>query len=126
MKTDIDKKNLVYGQKTEYTYTTVAGDDAGTMVKGRFTFNDQAALEKLEYLESKNGEWYEFSGDFGPETGFPLIDGTSRFRATFQKAGTYTVSAQMVRVDDDSVVCQTEAQVQVVYVNGTLLEVSGS
>ena len=120
LSTDIGTKTFRVGASEEFTFTTTAGDDAGTMVKGRFTFSDPDALETLEYLESKNGEWYEFSGDFGPETGFPLIDGTSRFRATFQKAGTYTVSAQMVRVDDDSVVCQTEAQVQVVYVNGTL------
>ena len=120
LSTDIETKTFRVGASEEFTFTTTAGDDAGTMVKGRFTFSDPDALETLEYLESKNGEWYEFSGDFGPETGVPLIDGTSRFRATFQKAGTYTVSAQMVRVDDDSVVCQTEAQVQVVYVNGTL------
>ena len=120
LSTDIGTKMFRVGASEEFTFTTTAGDDAGTMVKGRFTFSDPDALEKLEYLESKNGEWYEFYGDFGPETGFPLIDGTSRFRATFQKAGTYTVSAQMVRVDDDSVVCQTEAQVQVVCVNGTL------
>ena len=118
--TDIETKTFRVGVATEFTFSTVANDDAGTMVKGSFVINDPSALEKLEYLESQDGNWYEFYGDFGPATGFPLIDGTSRFRATFSKAGTYSVTAQMVRVEDGSTVCSKSAQVSVPWVHGQL------
>ena len=118
--TDIGTKTFRVGVATEFTFSTVANDDAGTMVKGSFVFSDPSALEKLEYLESKDGNWYEFYGDFGPATGFPLIDGTSRFRATFSKAGTYSVTAQMVRVENGTTVCSTSAQVKVPWVSGQL------
>lgn len=111
--TDIEEKVFYVGTAAEFTFTTTANDDANTMVRGSFSFSDPDAIEKLEYLESKDGNWYEFNGDFGPETGFPMIDGTSTFRATFNKAGNYTVTASMKTVDNDTELCSVEADVVV-------------
>lgn len=111
--TDIGDKIFMVNEATEFTFTTTANDDANTMVRGAFKFSDPEAIEKLEYLESKNGQWYELSGDFGPETGFPMIDGTNKFRATFKKAGNYTVEVMMKDVKDNKVLCSLESDVRV-------------
>ena len=114
--TDIGEKEFFVGTATEFTFTTTANDDLGKMVKGSFVFSDPSAIKKLEYKESKDGEWYQFYGDFGPATGFPMIDGTSQFRVTFAKAGIYTVEAHMKTVEDGSVLCSTT---ETVVVSGT-------
>ena len=98
--TDIGEKTFVVGETTGFTFTTAANDDAGKYVLGTFEFSDPSAVEKLEYLESQTGTWYEFYGDFGPVgTGFPMTDATSQFRVSFNKAGDYTVKASMVTAD---------------------------
>lgn len=113
LSTDISEKDFTVGEATEFTFTTTANDDAGTMVIGSFEFSNPEAIEKLEYLESKDGQWYEFYGDFGPATGFPMSDATSTFRVTFKEAGNYTVTASMKTVEDGTVLCTTTANVTV-------------
>ena len=74
------------GEATEFTVSTTGGDKAGTMVIGTAEFDGAEAVEKLEYYEVKDGNWYEFTGEsFGPAGGFPLSDATSRFRVTFKE-----------------------------------------
>ena len=116
--TDIGEKTFTVGQTepTEFTFTTTANDDAGTKVVGTSNFSDPDAIEKLEYLETNGehaGEWFEFTGDFGPSTGFPMMDATSTFRATFKKAGTYTFTASMKSVATGEVLCSTEVTFKV-------------
>ena len=108
--TDIDSQKFVVGEPTEFTFSTVANGDAGEMVKGTSNFSDTDAIEKLEYYEVKDGNWYELKGDFGADTGFPMSDATSTFRATFKKAGTYTFTASMVKADDNSELCRKEVE----------------
>ena len=108
--TNIDKQKFVVGEPTEFTFTTTANDDANTMVIGTSNFSDADAIEKLEYLESKDGKWYEFKGDFGPSTGFPMTDATSTFRVTFKKGGNYTFTASMKKVDGGDVLCSTNVK----------------
>ena len=114
LSTNIGEKTFEVGNSTEFTFTTTANADANVMVRGAFVFSDPDAIEKLEYLETDNGMWYEFSGEFGPESGFPMIDGTSTFRATFKKAGNYYLTASMKTVSDGTVLCTTTANVNVV------------
>lgn len=113
LSTNIGSKTFYVGETTEFTFTTTANDDAGKMVLGSFVFSDPSAIEKLEYLESQDGNWYEFSGDFGPVGGFPMIDGTSTFRVTFNKAGSFTLTATMKMADGSGDVCSTQATVTV-------------
>jgi len=113
LSTDISEKVFNVGEAAEFTFTTTANDDAGTMVIGSFEFSNPDAIEKLEYLESKDGQWYEFYGDFGPATGFPMSDATSTFRVTFKEAGNYTVTASMKTVEDSTVLCSTNADILV-------------
>ena len=114
LSTDIDQKVFNVGKATEFTFTSTANDDAGTMVVGSFDFSDPSAIEKLEYLESKDGNWYEFNGDFGPATGFPMSDATSRFRATFKKAGDYSVTVSVKNVDSGDVLCSITEDVKAI------------
>lgn len=114
--TDIGDKVFVAGaeEPVEYTFSTVAGDDAGMLVKGYVDF-DLPAL--IEYYEVKDGNWYEFKGgEFGPKTGFPLSDATSKFRAKFNAGseGTYDYSVNIKSVDDGSVICSVNATITVI------------
>lgn len=120
LSTDIDQKLFNVGQATEFTFTTTANDDAGTMVLGSFEFSDPSAIEKLEYKESKDGNWYEFKGDFGPSTGFTMSDATSKFRVTFNKAGTYSVIFSIKKVDGGNVLCSVTKDVMVIKTASTL------
>lgn len=113
LSTNISEQTFIVGEPTVFEFETVANDDANTLVKGAFVFSDPDAIEKLEYLESKDGNWYEFNGDFGPESGFPMINGKSSFRVTFNKIGNYTVTASMKTVEDGTVLCSTEETVVV-------------
>ena len=107
--TDIEDKTFTVGVPTEFTFTTTAGSDAGKMVNGTAIFSNPDVIEKLEYYEVKDGNWYEFTGDFGAPSGFPMSDATSRFRVTFKEAGEYTFTASMVEVGTENVLCSTEA-----------------
>ena len=78
------------------------------MVVGTSNFSDPNAIEKLEYYEQSNGQWYELSGEFGPATGFPMYDASSKFRVTFKTAGNYSFTASMKRVDNGEVLCSTD------------------
>ena len=102
------------GVPTEFTVTTTAHDDAGELVRGFFTLSDSEAIEKLEYFETQDGRWYELEGAFGPESGFPVADLTSRFRVTFGKAGSFDLRIELRRVADDAVVCAAEGKAEAV------------
>ena len=73
------------GEPTKFTFTTTANDDADTMVIGTSNFSDADAIDKLEYFEPTDGQWHELKGDFGPSTGFPMSNATSKFRVTFKR-----------------------------------------
>ena len=110
LSTNMNTLDFVVGTPTEFEFTTVAGSKAGTMVKGHSEFDNQDALEKLEYYEVQDGTWKEFpGGDYGPAEGFPLADATSKFRATFSKAGTYTFTAYVYSVEDGQRIAECEA-----------------
>ena len=97
---------FVVGEPAEFTVSTTGGDDAGTMVKGTFTY-DATKVEKLEYFETADNTWRDLTGNsFGPPTGFPLTDATSKFRVTFKESGTFDVTIQLVAVDGGAVVLE--------------------
>lgn len=101
------------GEAKEFEVTTTGGSKADTMVMGSFDFAEFAdAVDKIEYLESKNGQWYVLPGtEFGPPvTGFPLKDATSKFRVTFKKAGTYNFTVNVKAVADGKVVLTEEVE----------------
>ena len=97
---------FVVGEPAEFTVSTTRGNDAGTMVKGVFTY-DATKVEKLEYFETADQTWRDLTGNsFGPATGFPLSDATSRFRVTFKESGTFNVTIQLVAVDGGDVILE--------------------
>ena len=97
---------FVVGEPAEFTVSTTRGNDAGTMVKGVFTY-DATKVEKLEYFETADNTWRDLTGNsFGPAAGFPLSDATSRFRVTFKESGTFNVTIQLVAVDGGDVILE--------------------
>lgn len=113
--TDVGEKTFVVGEATEFSFSTVANDDAGIMVVGSGNFSNPEAIEKLEYYEVKNGEWYELpeGSDFGGGNGFPMADATSTFRVTFKTPGIYSFTVSMKKVEDGEVLCEVEATARV-------------
>ena len=98
------------GEAQEYTVSTTGGSKTGTMVKGYFKA-DNANIAKIEYYETADGNWYELTGDsFGPQSGFPLGDFTSKFRVTFTEAGCVNATIQIKAVDNDAVLAETTAE----------------
>lgn len=78
---------VVSDQPVEFSVTTSQTNLDGAMVRVKLDRNGATQEDvKIEYLEPRDGIWYELTGDFfGPESGFPFINGTSKFRATFLK-----------------------------------------
>ncbi len=116
--TNIGSQKFYNGLAQEFTFGSIANGDAGTIILGHFEFSDPSAIAKLEYYETNPayGEgWHEMKGnDFGPvDTGFPMTDANSRFRVTFNKSGTYTVTVSAIRFIDRSVVARTTQTVVV-------------
>jgi len=107
---------FVVGQATEFTVSTEANDYEGLMVVGTGGLSNPEAIGKLEYYEVNDGNWYELPAgtDFGPATGFPLQDATSRFRVTFETAGEYEVEFQILNAETRDVVAESETTLTVV------------
>jgi len=86
------------------------------MVVGTGGLSNPEAIGKLEYYEVNDGNWYELPAgtDFGPATGFPLQDATSRFRVTFETAGEYEVEFQILNAETRDVVAESETTLTVV------------
>lgn len=102
---------FVEKETDEFTVTTKANDDAGRMVRAYFTLPEGC---EAEYYEVNDGKWYPLPNVYGPESGFPIADITSRFKASFLKSGTYTVSVEFRAEDDDTVIGSKEIEVKVI------------
>ena len=107
LSTDIASKTFTVNVPTEFTFSTVANDDAGKTVVGSSNFSDPTAIAKLEYYEVANDTWYDLNGNFGGGIGFPMSDATSRFRVTFNRAGNYSFTATMNLLDGGAELCNT-------------------
>ena len=60
-------------------------------------------LQSVEYYEVRDGKWYSLEGSFGaPGAGFPVNDASSKFRAAFKTAGTYTIEYKIVKASDET------------------------
>lgn len=94
---------FVVGQPAEFTVTTVANDDAGKLVRAYFTIPEGVSAE---YYEIQDEKWYPLPNEYGPTNGFPVVDATSHFRATFDAAGTYTVGIDFKTVPDGEVLAR--------------------
>ena len=68
----------------------------------------------MEYYEINDGTYHPLTGNqFGPSSGFPLIETSSSFRATFTAAGTYTFKIDIKTVSDKAVIASTTFTVNV-------------
>lgn len=104
-------EQITVGTATEFTVSTIPGDYTG-MVKGKSQISSGAELiQKLEYYETAgDAGWKDLTGDsFGPSTGFPMMEATSRFRVTAKSAGEIAFHVDVVEVDGGAVVCSTDA-----------------
>lgn len=108
--TDVEFKT---GELFEFTFTTTPNDDAGKMVRGYFEFSDISAIEVLQYMESKDGLWYDMTDSFGPDSGFPMMSATSRFRVKFNKPGKYSLKAYMKEIETEDILCEVSYEINV-------------
>lgn len=113
LETNIDELDFIVGVPQEFTYSTIANDDAGVMIVGASDFSDPDAIAKLEYYEPNTSTWYELNGEFGGGAGFPAADATSKFRVTFAKAGEYEFTSVVKTVEGEKVLASVEATAKV-------------
>ena len=112
----VDKPDVfTVGQTEEFSISTTGGSKAGTMVKGFSTVTGDTSIAKIEYYETADGKWYELTGDsFGPQSGFPLGDFTSKFRVTFKEAGSVNAKIEIKTTDGKDVLAETTAEFKAV------------
>ena len=125
--TTIGECKFFTGEATEFTVTTNVSEGAEQKtVVGAFELYDSEGnkienveeikeIVTLKYQEYPSGEWLEFYGEFGPATGFTMMDGvSSTFQATFHKEGTYTVKVYIKEATAErDVVCSVEKIISV-------------
>lgn len=123
IETNLDEIAFVVDKATEFTVSSIANDDAGKMARGYFDFSNPNAIEKLEYYETASGYegWIELEEVFGKESGFPIINGTSKFRVTFNATGEYNVDISLKDPYDSNIIyCATSANISVAS-NGSII-----
>lgn len=102
------------GEAQDFTISTEVPDGyEEVIVLGDGVISDESAIEKLEYFEVKNSTWYELETMFGEPTGFPLKNATSKFKVTFNKAGEYTVTYGVKKVDGGEVIAENTIKIKV-------------
>lgn len=81
-------------------------DAATTKVRAKVTFTKgDTSKVNLQYKEGEEFKGLTFVDNttfFGPEAGFPFIDGTSNFKVDFSEAGTYEYKIEIVTVTEDA------------------------
>ena len=115
-------EQFTVGETQEFTITTTANLEAGTIVRGYGSITALDAsdasdiIEKAEYLEVEDGNWYELPDDFsfGPEEGFPLMDITANFRISFKEAGEYRLVFKIVSVSDGATITENSTLIEIV------------
>jgi glycine cleavage system regulatory protein len=104
------------GVQQEFIVKTVANDDAGRMVRAYFDIPAGVAVEYQEQnpAHPDYGKWFPLEGVFGPSTGFPVMDvDDSKFRATFDTAGDYSITIEFKEVDTGEVLATYVMEVTV-------------
>lgn len=99
------EEKYVINTPTEFTVTTTKGDHEEIMVKGTAEITaGKENIQKLEYYETAgDAGWKDLSIEdiaFGPSSGFPLMDATSKFRVTFKTAGSTSVNVWLYEASD--------------------------
>ena len=107
------KDSYYVGDVAEFSIKTVVPTPYNNplYVKGLGILSGDDCVE-LEYLEGT--EWKPLVGsEFGPATGFPLMNTESKFRAKFVKAGSASYVINIVDVLNDGVVATTNKSIKV-------------
>ena len=125
MEVSAEVEPFTVDEQQEFVVKTVANDDADRMVRAYFDIPEQATVEYQEQQDGHpgEGEWFPLDDVFGPSTGFPVMDvDDSKFRATFDTAGNYTITIEFREVDSEEVLAAYEMEVTVVVpeFNGTV------
>jgi hypothetical protein len=117
MEVSAEVEPFTVGVQQEFIVKTVANDDTGRMVRAYFDIPNEATVEYLEQdpEHPQHGEWLPLDGGvFGPSTGFPVMDvDDSKFRATFDTAGDYSITIEFKEVGTGEVLATYVMEVTV-------------
>lgn len=106
------KSEVVAGETQDFNVTTAVNSYAANLeadkkpvvVKVTLTDGDKQNVA-LQYEEA--GTYHDWALDdngsaiYGPQTGFPFTDATSKFKVTFNAAGTYSYKLEVMTVESD-------------------------
>ncbi len=113
-----NRNGVLINNQASFSVTTAAGSESNRMVKGRIVLANaaQASDITLSYFDGMNWQPLSFSNgvaEFGPATGFPLSNASTNFRVTFASAGTYAYTLEIVDVNTNQVLANSNEQVVV-------------
>lgn len=104
---EVEMPVFVAGQEQEFEMSVIANEHAGILSRAYFTIPEGMTNLKYQEMNPEHPqylEWFELKGNaFGPASGFPLMDGTGSFRATFEQPGTYEVTVEYRTMDTEEV-----------------------
>ncbi|MGI6468327.1 MAG: hypothetical protein ACOX0Q_04820 [Syntrophomonadaceae bacterium] len=116
MEVTAEVEPFTVGVQQEFIVKTVANDDAGRMVRAYFDIPAGVAVEYQEQNPDHPdyGKWFPLDDVFGPATGFPVADvDDSKFRATFDTAGDYSITIEFKEVGTGEVLATYVMEVTV-------------
>lgn len=111
--------NINLNEEFNFSVKTVPNDFQNEMVLVRGIINNYQKVD-VKYLNSETNTYdlipYETDGSFifGPhETGFPLLELTSLFKATIKEAGNYNMKLELYKVSDNEILAEIQKQFNV-------------
>lgn len=113
-----NKPNVIVGNQVDFDVTTTAGTDENRLVKARLVLDSAAQASNItaSYFDGSTYQPLTFVNgvvEFGPATGFPLTNATSKFRITFAAAGTYAYTLEILDATTNDVLATADEQVEV-------------
>ena len=105
------------GESQEFTISTIVPEGyRDVMVIGTGGIEDESVLDVFEYYNPtpEVQGWYNLKGEvLGPPEGFKLVNGTSKFRATFNKAGKFNVIYKVQEVSTKKTIAENSIVIEV-------------
>lgn len=104
--TTLDSTKFEVGEASEFDFSVVAGNAAGTKVKGLVKIDKPELVTSLQYQEKS--EWKDLAGNtFGSADGFAFADATTKFKLTLASEKTATITISIVDASTNKVLVST-------------------
>lgn len=114
--------NVVANKDFEFEVATTANDYKNTMVYALLSTEATTSdINKIQYWEPNEEvpSWHDLQASedgsyrFGPESGFPLLDTTSKFKLNMKSTGSFDFKVSIMTVEDNKTLCSINERLEV-------------